>query len=522
MVTQGPYTHDPKRLTDRNHSKFSPLRTRLLKAAALALLIHPAVDAAEIDGTPQKWHKVSLTFQHDEVLSETSTEVNPFLDFRLQVLFEHGDSDASYDVPGFYAADGAAADTSAASGDKWRVHFTPDRSGTWSWSVSFRTGDDVAIDSDPLAGQPASFDGESGTFVVGTADHASPGLVKHGRLNYVGGHFLQFEESGEYYLKNGVDSPENLLGYYEFDNTYDLGGQDNDLHSNAYGDGLHHYDAHLGDFQAGDPTWLGGGSQPKGQRILGALNYLESRGINTVYFLTYNVDQGDGMEVWPWVDSNVKATFDVSKLAQWERVLDHMTNRGIVLHVVTQETENNNAINGGNLGVERMLYYRELIARFSHNLGLIWNLGEENTNTTEQRKDFANFIRDVDPYDHPIVIHTYPYQIDSVYPPLLGFDALEGPSSRSTSTRCTAAPSSSSTTRRPPGVRGSSATTSRSRRTRASCRTSTTSGTTTTGVGCCTATSWRRGVAWSGTSATPTRTATSTARTGARATTCGA
>ena len=75
-----------------------------------------------------------------------------------------------------------------------------------------------------------------------------------------------------------------------------------------------------------------------------------------------------------------------------------------------------------------MLYYRELVARFSHHLALVWNLGEENTNTTQQRQDFANYIRALDPYDHPIVIHTYPGQQNSVYNPLLGFANLDGPS----------------------------------------------------------------------------------------------
>ena len=36
------------------------------------------------------------------------------------------------------------------------------------------------------------------------------------------------------------------------------------------------------------------------------------------------------------------------------------------------------------LGPERKLYCRELIARFGHNLALNWNLGEENTQSTEE------------------------------------------------------------------------------------------------------------------------------------------
>ena len=77
---------------------------------------------------------------------------------------------------------------------------------------------------------------------------------------------------------------------------------------------------------------------------------------------------------------------------------------------------------------QRKLYYRELVARFAHHPALVWNLGEENTNTNEQRKAFAKYIHELDPYDHPVVCHTYPGKYDEVYRPLLGYGFFEGPS----------------------------------------------------------------------------------------------
>ena len=65
--------------------------------------------------------------------------------------------------------------------------------------------------------------------------------------------YLVFQGNRERFLKSGADSPENLLGYYEFDGTWDAGNSG----ATAYADGLHHYDAHLGDWQEGDPTWQG-------------------------------------------------------------------------------------------------------------------------------------------------------------------------------------------------------------------------------------------------------------------------
>ena len=57
-------------------------------------------------------------------------------------------------------------------------------------------------------------------------------------------------------------------------------------------------------------------------------------------------------------------------------------------------------------------------------------VGEENTNTDEERKSFIEFFKDVDPYNHPVVVHTRPirpYQ-EEVYIPLLGYPRFDGAS----------------------------------------------------------------------------------------------
>ncbi|HUV40617.1 MAG TPA: hypothetical protein VMW23_02360, partial [Sedimentisphaerales bacterium] len=147
-----------------------------------------------------------------------------------------------------------------------------------------------------------------------------------------------------------------------------------------------------------------------------------------VYFITYNIDGGDGRDVWPWTGPDEKLRFDCSKLDQWEIVFSHMDRSGIMLHVITQEQENDQGLDGGDLGIQRKLYYRELIARFAHHLGLVWNLGEENTNTDAQRKAFCDYIRGVDAYNHPVVVHTFPGQYDKVYAPLLANADFDGTS----------------------------------------------------------------------------------------------
>ena len=374
---------------------------------------------AEISGELKKWHRITLTFDGPDS-SEQATP-NPFLDYRLSVNFTSGDESCT--VAGFYAADGNAAQTSANTGNKWRVHFTPDQTGLWTYLVSFRTGPDIAISDDPNAGVAGQLDGLTGSFQIAPTDKKSPDNRAKGMLRYVGKHYLQFAETGEYFLKAGADSPENFLGFADFDDTFDTA----ELKRSGEAAGekfIHRYRPHVGDWMQGDPVWNNG----KGKGIIGALNYLASKGVNSVYFITYNLDGGDGKDVWPWTEPNERMRFDCSKLDQWEIVFSHMDKLGIMLHVVTQEQENDQGLDGGELGIRRKLYYRELIARFAHHPAVQWNLGEENTNTHSQRCDFARFIRGLDPYDHPIVVHTFPGQYDKVYKPLLNFEDFEGPS----------------------------------------------------------------------------------------------
>jgi hypothetical protein len=364
------------------------------------------------------WHRVTLSFR-GPAASEDG-EPNPFRDYRLNVVFAQGERRVV--VPGFFAADGNAAETGATEGRVWRVHFTPDAKGEWSYVASFRTGKDIAVSTAPDAGEPTAFDGARGSFTVGPTDKTGRDHRAKGLLRYVGRRYLRFAGTGEWFLKGGADSPENFLGYAEFDGTYRHGGLRR-RRGEASTKNLHRYQPHVRDWRDGDPTWRGG----KGKGIIGALNYLASQGMNSVYMLTMNVG-GDGKDVWPWVRHDVRDRFDCSKLAQWDIVFSHMDRLGLMMHFITQEQENDQLLNGGKLGIERKLYYRELAARFAHHLAVTWNLGEENTNTDAQRKAFTRYIRALDPCDHAIVCHTFPGRYDEVYTPLLGDEHFEGPS----------------------------------------------------------------------------------------------
>jgi hypothetical protein len=398
-----------------------PTTAILLAAIWSAFLIAPGVayspERTTITGELKKWHKVTVTFTGPE--TDETAKPNPFLDYRLNVTFALGKK--QYVVPGYYAADGNSAKTSATSGNKWRVHFVPDDVGRWTYTASFRTGPDIALSDEPTTGSGVAFDNARGSFVIGLSDKSGPDFRAKGLPKYVGKRYLQFAQTGEYFLKGGADSPENFLAYADFDGTFDAG--ELKRQGEASGDKfLHHYEPHVRDWQSGDPTWKDG----KGKGIIGALNYLAGKGMNSVYFIPYNIDGGDGKDVWPWISPREKLRFDCSKLDQWEIVFSQMDKIGLQLHIITQEQENDQGLDAGELGPQRKLYYRELIARFAHHLVVVWNLGEENTNTDAQRKAFCRYIKNLDPYDHPIVCHTFPSEYDKVYEPLLGYEYFDG------------------------------------------------------------------------------------------------
>lgn len=379
---------------------------------------------SKLSGELRQWHAVTLDIQG--VYSDEACTTNPFLDYRMTVEFSHSPSGKSYLIQGYFAADGDAAETSATGGNIWRCHFVPDETGTWDYRVSFRTGSQIAISNDTTAGAPVSFDGLTGSFSIAQTNKTGRDFRAHGFLQYVGSRYLQFSGSQKYFIKGGADAPENLLAYEDFDNTPDYGGY------------LKSWSPHLKDWKTGDPQWQSG----KGRELIGALNYLAEKGANTFSFLTMNIN-GDDENVFPYIHDNGasgpqedRRRFDISKLSQWEIIFSHADQLGLHLQFKTQETENDQLLDGGQLGVERKLYYRELVARFSHHLGLTWNLGEENDIWTELNdptqtyvQSYSEYLRSIDPYQHHISIHSYTTQQDDVFMPLLGQNsALTGPS----------------------------------------------------------------------------------------------
>ena len=365
----------------------------------------------------QKWHKITLDFEGPQT-SELA-QPNPFTYYRMDVTFTHEDGFPILTVPGFYAADGNAQNSSSAEGNIWRVHFSAPKDGLWYYTVSFKAGDGIILQS---GGVSAGYmDGKNGSFVVIPSDKKGMDNRAKGRLQYAGKRYLEWAETGEAFIKVGTDSPENMLHYADFDATLD------DMRKldlvEEYRQLLKIWEPHAKDFEpsANAYTWQKG----KGKNIMGAINYLSSLGLNAFSFLTNSADGDDGF-IYPYITKNDSVflanhkenktweralyhdRFDVSKLAQWEQVFDYSETKGMFLHFKTFENENVSNMGKHELTDDRKLYYRELIARFGHHLALNWNLSEETNVDINVVRETAAYIRNLDPYKNHVVQHTYP------------------------------------------------------------------------------------------------------------------
>jgi len=320
------------------------MKLNKLKFLIAFFLLGSIAYAQTPEGELKRWHKVSLTFNGPNTAEASNP--NPFSDYNLEVTFTHGGSNRSYKIPGYYAACGNAENNGCTSGNKWRVHFSPDQTGTWNWSVSFKQGSNVAING---GGSGAGFmNGATGTFSVAESDKSGRDFrgKNLGRLKYVGEHYLRHigtnpsNPNGPWFVKAGADSPENAFNYVDFDATPSYNNNLNKIGNKTW-------QPHQRDYVTADAstyTWDNG----KGTEILGMLNYLSGQGANVMSFLTWNT-AGDGGAVFPhtlkvseqeygntprgqqWNKVN-KDRFDVSKLAQWEKVMEYADKKGIYLH----------------------------------------------------------------------------------------------------------------------------------------------------------------------------------------------
>jgi hypothetical protein len=406
-------TYTSKKLTVIAHTLLWSTAGNLFAAFA------PLSDAEHrVVGDLMQWHKTTVELGGPST-SETATP-NPFFDYRMEVTFSQGAT--SFVVPGYFAADGDAANTGATSGNVWRAHFSAPTVGEWDYEIDFYQGTDAAPFRTGTL-MPA-YSGLTGSFTIAPTDKTGADFRGKGLLRYVGKHYLRFQGSEDYFFYAGPGDPENLLGYSEFDNTpgakHDYRFHDDNI-EDVLGAGA------TSDWNSGDPTWGSGGTAGRGKDIIGMINYLASTGANTSYILLWA--GGDAKDAYPWADQNLGTyeTYDVSKLDQWEIVFAHMEKMGIHKHLYFLEAEIDNVeldIDPGTgesvVGRQFRTYYREMVARFGHHNAITWNLGEEINASFKDGavaqdviENMGAAIYEFDPYGHPIgagsgVMSAYP------------------------------------------------------------------------------------------------------------------
>ena len=293
-------------------------------------------------GTFHKWSMVEISFSGPESVGFGPDSTPSKIE--VDVTFQSPDGNL-FIVPAFYDGDGSGG----MDGNIWKVRFNPDSTGDWRFDVS---SSDIQLNS--YAG---------GFEVLSSAECDDPNNLSldlncFGRLEYVGGHYLKFQ-NGDYWIKGGVDDPENFIG-------------------KAFGD------------------W---------EAKKAAIDFLSSKGVNSIYVITNNID-GDRNDTWPWVGDTpqqAKAnsdSFNFAKLQEWEDFFSYVQSKGIVLHIILND-------DSAWTGYDHDLYLREMIARFGHHPGLIWNVGEEANEvySTGEQESLARKIQQIDSYNHPVTVH---------------------------------------------------------------------------------------------------------------------
>jgi len=189
-------------------SKLENACQRVTLLLSLALWFS-AVDAATVSEPRTLYQPIQIDTS-GPVANEADTSPNPFLDIRFDLLLE-SPTGKRFTVPGFFAGDGNGNE----QGNVWRARFTPEEKGEWRYTVQLLSGKNAAVvdQTNNLAG--VGQHNEAGVFSVTDSVNAK-GFERYGRLSYVNEHYLKFS-NGPYWIKGGLDSPENFFGFIGFD-----------------------------------------------------------------------------------------------------------------------------------------------------------------------------------------------------------------------------------------------------------------------------------------------------------------
>ena len=350
--------------------------------AALAFILAAATTTLAADLTATAWQPVELAFEGPDDAA-AGGGINPFLDRRLDVIFR-GPDERTFTIPGFFDGNGEG-------GGRWRARFTPDAPGGWTYEATFYAGDRISIAQEPGEALAENV-GQRGKLDVVPRDARARGFLAKGRLVATGDHYLLTRGDGRHWIKTGTGDPIDLLAYQAFD-AADAAGQP------------HAFIAHRDDWGRGDVDWSDDTTGLDGRNLVGAVNYLAGRGVNSIAVRPLYLDNL-GRTTHPYLDPADPTRFNIARLDQWERLFAHAQASGVHLNVVVEV-----AGRGPDVDDATKLLCRELVARFGHHNALQWTLHEASTPGGEgdvppasAMPAAASWLAGIDAYDHPIAV----------------------------------------------------------------------------------------------------------------------
>ena len=142
------------------------------------------------------------------------------------------------------------------------------------------------------------------------------------------------------------------------------------------------------------------------------IDYLASKGVNSLYMGVVNAGPGDGtpeMKVTPWTGGFDKPEFDnicLDFMNRLDGVVRRLDSHGMVAHIVLYLDDCCEISDSISTEQEEMLI-RYLCARFGSFPGVVWNLAEEFDEcfTKEWCSSRAAMFVRYDPLGHPVTVH---------------------------------------------------------------------------------------------------------------------
>jgi hypothetical protein len=333
------------------------------------------LELIEIEGTLKQWGPVTFTFRLSDDQSES--DQLPSGKF-IYGIFRHINEVTA--VQGYYTG-AYLKNPDEELKDTWKITLTPENYGIWTYQV---------IMLEELLFSPSDIESYfndhsshiiSGTFKIIPWERNQKSFRSPGFMHYSKEGFLIQNGDKKRYLLNCI----SIKGEQLYRNTNFLDSFFNNPAGNEFGSsppqndstGLEHRDQFL--------------KQSGGQKEV------THPGINGIKVTGFDLLSG--------LISSDRSPAHLESIRQQQDALDRLSEYGIIIVFEILDLYSGK-YEIADLDPDTRIYLSEIIARFSHNTGLLWYVNTAGNLDTEVRfiKDITKFVRGIDPYDHPILI----------------------------------------------------------------------------------------------------------------------